>query len=215
MNRFAVLAPGFEHLSYPLGRHPACEGHSFSERSERFTLARAQSEEHAQMALVSADGLSEHSSEPVGYVCSEKGEVFVVCRNSGRSGQSVAQDERVAFSLAIMERLATLHSQGFGCGGLSPEAVEFSGRGAKLLNPSSLFALTDADSVYYEAVATLRALASSGIARKPELPLLAFAYLSHSPVCRHEVSEHLRKKKVRAAPARALADAASKLVPYF
>jgi len=167
------------------------------------------------MALVSADGLSEHSTEPVGYVCSEKGEVFLVCKNSGREGKSVAPDERTAFSLAVMERLALLHSQGFGCGGLSPGAVEFTGKEAKLLNPSSLFALAEGDSVYYEAVATLRALASSGMARKPELPLLAFAYLSQSPVCRHGVSEHLRKKKVRAPPAAALADAASRLVPYF
>jgi hypothetical protein len=215
MNRFAVLAPGFEHLSYPLGRRDACEGQSFSERSELFTLARAQSEEHAQMALVSAEGLSEHSAKPVGYVCSEKGETFLVCKNSGREGKSVAPDERAALSFAVMERLAMLHSQGFGCGGLSPEAVEFAGREAKLLNPSLLFALTEEDSVYYEAVATLRALASSGMARKSDLPLLASAYLSHSPVCRHGVSEHLRKKKVRAQPAAALADAAKKLVPYF
>ena len=55
MNRFAVFAPGFEHLSYPLGKGNAGDGHSFSDRGERFSLSRAQSEPHAQMALVSAD----------------------------------------------------------------------------------------------------------------------------------------------------------------
>ena len=83
MNRFAVFAPGFEHLSYPLGKGNAVDKHSFSDRNERFSLSKAQSEPHAQMALVSATGLSEHTSEPVGYVCAEQGGIFVVCKNSG------------------------------------------------------------------------------------------------------------------------------------
>ncbi len=215
MNRFAVLAPGFEHLSYPLDRHNAAEGFSFAERSEQFSFSRAQSEPHAQMALVSAEGLSEHASEPVGYVCGEHGEIFVVCRTSGKAAASLAADERTAFSHAVVKRLASLHSQGFGCGGLSPDAVEFSGREVKLLNPSSVFALMDGDSIYYEAVSTLRALVSAGMAKEGELPKLASAYLSHSPVGRHEISEHLKKKKVRAPPAQALADAAKRFVPYF
>ena len=98
MNRFAVLAQGFEHLSYPLDRHDAAEGASFAERSEQFSFRRAQSEPHAQMALVSAEGLSEHASEPVGYVCAQEGEIFVVCRSSGRKAREIAQDERRAFS---------------------------------------------------------------------------------------------------------------------
>jgi len=215
MNRFAVLAQGFEHLSYPLDRHDAAEGSTFSERSLSFTLGRSQSETHAQMALVSADGLSEHAAEPVGYVCAQEGEIFVVCRNVGRAGKSLASDELGAASLAIVKRLAMLHSQGFGCGGLSPDAVEFCGKEAKILNPSRIFALADGDSIYYETVSTLRAIASAGAASEKELPRLASAYVSHSPVCRHEISEHLKKKGVRAPPAQALADAAIKLVPYF
>jgi len=215
MNRFAVLAPGFEHLSYPLDRHNAAEGATFSERSERFSFSRAQSEEHAQMALVASDGLSEHAAEPVGYVCAQEGEIFVVCRNSGRGRKALASDEAGAFSLAVVKRLATLHSQGFGCGGLSPDAVEFCGKEAKLLSPSSVFALTDGDSLYYEAVSTLRSLVSAGVANEMELPLLASAYLSHSPVCRHEISEHLKKKGSAASPARALAEAAKRFAPYF
>lgn len=215
MNRFAVLAQGFEHLSYPLDRHNAAEGASFAERSEKFSLSRAQSEPHAQMALASAEGLSEHAAEPVGYVCAEAGEIFVVCRNSGRAGKSLARDEGSAFSQAIVKRLAMLHSQGFGCGGLSPDAVEFCGKEAKLLNPARIFALADGDSIYYEAVSTLRALVSSGVASEADLPRLASAYLSRSPVCRHEISEHLGKKGVRAKPAQALADAARRFALYF
>ncbi len=214
-NRYAVLAPGFEHLSYPLDRHDAAEGASFAERSDRFSFSRAQSEPHAQMALVSSEGLSEHTSEPVGYVCGEAGEIFVVCRSSGRKAREIAQDERKAFSTAVMKRLAALHTQGFGCGGLSPEAVEFSGREAKLLNPSQLFALHEGETTFYEAVSTLRALVSSGVAREGDLPRLASAYLSHSPVCRHEIIQHLQKKGKRGTAKDELVKSAEKIIPFF
>jgi len=215
MNRFAVLAPGFERLSYPLDRHDAADGSAFSERSERFCLSRAQSEEHAQMALVSAGGLSEHASEPVGYVCAGQGEIFVVCRSSGRKGKEIAHDERRAFSTAVVKRLAALHTEGLGCGGLSPEAVEFAGKQAKLLSPLRIFALAEGDSVYYEAVSTLRALVSSGVATEGEMPKLASAYLSHSPVCRHEVAQHLQKKGRKGTARDELVKSAMKIIPFF
>ena len=214
-NRFAVLAPGFEHLSYPLDRHDAAEGASFAEQSQQFSFCRAESEPHAQMALVSAEGLSEHPAEPVGYVCAEQGEIFVVCRSSGKRGAEIAQDERGAFSAAMMKRLAALHTEGLGCGGLSPDAVEFSGKEAKLLNPSRLFALHEGETTFYEAVSTLRALVSSGAASEADLPRLASAYLSHSPVCRHEIVQHLQKKGKSATPKDSLVDAAMKIIPFF
>ena len=215
MNRFAVLLPEFEHLSYPLGKGNAADKHSFSDRNEHFSFSRAQSEPHAQMALVSAEGLSEHTVEPVGYVCAEQGEIFVVCRSSGKKGREIAQDERAAFSIAMVKRLAALHTQGFGCGGLSSEAVEFSGKEAKLLNPSQMFALHEGETTFYEAVSTLRALVSEGVASEADLPRLASAYLSHSPVCRHEITQHLQKKGKSETPKEALVQAAMKIIPFF
>ena len=215
MNRFAVFAPGFEHLSYPLGRSSAEEGQSFSDRNERFSLSRAESEPHAQMALVSAEGLSEHTAEPVGYVCAEQGEIFVVCRSSGGKAHEVARGERAAFSAAVVKRLAALHTGGLGCGGLSPETVEFFGKEAKLLNPSRLFALHEGETTYYEAVSTLRALVSSGVASEADLPRLASAYLSHSPVCRHEIAQHLQKKGNKGKAKDELVKSALKIIPFF
>jgi len=215
MNRFAVLLPEFEHLSYPLGKGNAADKHSFSDRNEHFSFSRAQSEPHAQMALVSAEGISEHTSEPVGYVCAEQGEIFVVCLSSGKKGKEIARDEHSAFSFAVVKRLASLHTQGFGCGGLSPESVEFAGKEAKILNPSQIFAFHEGETTFYEAVSTLRALVSSGISPEADLPRLASAYLSHSPVCRHEIALHLQKKGKRATPKDALVDAARKIIPFF
>ena len=214
-NRFAVLAPGFEHLSYPLDRHDAAEGASFAERSEQFIFSRARSEPHAQMALVCAEGLSEHASEPVGYVCAQEGEIFVVSRSSGRKGMEIARDERKAFSTAIVKRLAALHTEGLGCGGLSPEVVEFAGREAKLLNPSKIFALHEGETTFYEAVSTLRALVSSGVSSETDLPRLASAYLSHSPVCRHEIAQHLQKKGKSGSAKDGLVNSAMRIIPFF
>jgi len=215
MNRFAVLLPEFEHLSYPLGKGNAEDGHSFLDRNERFSLGRAQSEPHAQMAIVCAEGLSKHAAEPVGYVCAQEGEIFVVCRTPGRAGREIARDERAEFSTAVVKRLAALHTEGFGCGGLTPEAVVFSGKEAKVLNPSQIFALHEGETTFYEAVSTLRALVSSGVASEADLPRLASAYLSHSPVCRHEIVQHLQKKGKSAAPKDALVEAAMKIIPFF
>ena len=215
MNRFAVLSQGFEHLSYPLDRHNAADGSSFSEQSERFSLSPAQSEPHAQMVLVASDYLATHASEPVGYVCSGEGEIFVVCRTTGRGKGEIAKEERRAFSLSVVRRLAALHTDGFGCGGLSPGAVEFSGREAKLLHPSRIFALHEGETTFYEAVSTLRALVSEGMASEDELRCLSGAYLSHSPVCRHGIVEHLQKKGISAQPKDALVSAALKFAAYF
>ena len=213
MNRYAVLLPEFERLSYPLGRGNAADGHSFSDRGERFTLCRAQSEPHAQMALVSAEGLSEHAAEPVGYVCAQDGEIFVVCRASGR--REIARDECAAYSLAVVKRLASLHTHGLGCGGLSPGAVEYCGREAKLRSPSQIFALHEGETTFYEAVSTLRALVSSSYATEADLPLLASAYLSHSPVCRHEIVQHLQKKGKKGNAKNELVKSAMKIIPFF
>ena len=214
MNEYAVLIEGFEHLSYPLGRSEAADRKAFSERRENFILHRAESRLHAEMLVGSSDWLSEHSAQPVGFVGDEKGEVFVVCR-AGAKAPDGSEAERKGFCLAVMHRLASLHSQGFGCGGLSPEAVDYSGKEARLIDPSRIFALSEGDSLFYEAVSTLRALAGSGLARKEELESLAYAYVSFSPVCRHGVASHLSKKGVRHGLHRELAEHARRLLPYF
>ncbi len=218
MNRYAVLAAGFEHLSYPLGKNPSSHCLQFSERRADFMLHRVQSAEQAKMVVGAEDFLSEHCSLPVGYVKSEEGEVFVVSRLSGKplDASVLADEERVAFSVSVMRRLAALHSQGFGCGGISPEAVSYSGKEAKLRDPSSVFALDESDSLFYEAVATMRALAGRGFAKKSDLPRLASVYLSSSPVCRHGVASHLSRLKAnRHYHARELAAHATRLLAYF
>lgn len=214
MNDYAVLLNGFEHLSYPLGRSDAADRKTFSERNENFTLHRAESCLHAEMLVGSSDWLAEHASQPVGFVGDDKGEVFVVCR-AGAKASAESEAERKGFCVAIMRRLASLHSQGFGCGGLSPEAVEYSGKEALLLNPSRIFALSEGDSLFYEAVSTLRALAGSGVAAGRDLELLAAAYLSYSPVCRHGVASHLSKKGVKHGLHKELAAHARRLLAYF
>ncbi|MFA6490178.1 MAG: hypothetical protein WCT52_05900 [Candidatus Micrarchaeia archaeon] len=218
MNRYAVLASEYEHLSYPLGRNASSHGLVFSERRENFVLHRAESSEHAKMVVGAGEGLSEHCSLPVGYVASEDGEVFLVSRLSGKQPDAsvLTSEEKSSFSVSVMRRLAALHSQGFGCGGISPEAVVYSGKEAKLSNPSAVFALDDSDSLFYEAVATMRALAGKGYAKQSELPKLASAYLSSSPICRHGVAAHMAKRKVnRHYHARELAAHAGRLLAYF
>jgi len=218
MNRYAVLAAGFEHLSYPLGKNSASHNQRFSERNENFVLHRAQSEEHAKMIIAAGEGLSEHCALPVGYVGSEEGEVFVVSKFSRRQSpaNALSAEERLEFCGSVMRRLASLHSQGFGCGGLSPDAMEFSGREAKLLDPSAVFALDESDSLFYEAVATLRSLAGAGLAKKRELPMLASTYLSASPCCRQGVAAHLSKQGVQHhMHSRELAAHAVRMMAYF
>lgn len=197
MNKFAVLAQGFEHLSYPLGETNSYDGQSFSERKENFVLRSVESEPHAHMLIGSYDWLSEHAASPIGYVSNKDDSFFVVCKSSRQTmGNASEMDngERLEFSFAVMARLASLHTQGFGCGGISAESVEFTGRQAKLSNPSAIFALSDSDSIFYEAVATLRSLAGKGFAKKEELEALASAYVSFSPVCRHAVASRTGKK---------------------
>ncbi len=224
MNSYAVLAEGFEHLSYPLGRVPASEGAVFYERNERFVMLPANSHSEAEMAVASADSLSEHASFPVGLVADSNGRVFIVCRPKGRfsSAESGAllpsgmpAEERVSFCRTVIRRLAMLHTGGFCCGGISPGEVEFSGGEAKLLNPSKISAASDSDPLYYEAVATLRSLYGSGFARKSELGRLAQEYVSYSPVSRHAVLGHLAAKGARTAPAKALCEHALRLAAYF
>ncbi len=197
MNKFAVLASGFEYLSYPLGETNSFEGQSFSERKEIFVLRSVESEPHAHMLIGSYDWLSEHAASPIGYVSNKEDSFFVVCKSSRQALPNPAEmdeGERSEFSRAVITRLASLHTQGFGCGGISAETVEFTGRQAKLANPSAIFALSDSDSIFYEAVATLRSLAGKGFAKKEELESLAAAYVSFSPVCRHAIAVRSGKK---------------------
>lgn len=218
MNRYAVLAPGFEHLSYPLGKRDASENKNFSERKQEFIVRRVESKTHAEMIVGSSDWLSNHAALPVGYVGDDKGEVFVVCSTSGKKygPEDMSDQERRDYSCAVIARLAALHSEGFGCGGLSPEAIDYSRKQARLSDPSKIFALIDSDSLFFEAVATLRSLAGSGYAKKSELCYLASVYLSASPVCRQGVVSHLKRKGMRhTKPHLALSDVSARFVDYF
>ena len=217
MNRFAVLAEGFEHLSYPLGNSEAEEGAAFSERKERFALHSVQSETDAEMALGASDALSEHASLPVGYVLGESGRFFLVCRRSGRTADSreLSGEEKAGLSLSIMRRLAALHSSGLGCGGLSPDAVEFSGSEARLLDAGRIFAAGEEDQLFFEAVSTMRSLLGSGFAKKGDFPKLAAAYLSGSPACRDAVHSHMKRKGMKGSQNAVLCDAAARYAAYF
>ncbi len=217
MNRFAVLAEGFEHLSYPLGNTEAEDGQAIPFRKESFVLRLVPSQSHAKSAVGASDFLSKHSSEPVGFVQAGAGGIFLVCRQQGNRAQpqEMSEAERQQFCSNVVERLAALHTAGFGCGGIPAEAVEFSGRGAKLLNPSKIFALDESDSTFYEAVATLRSLAAAGFAKRSEFGRLSALYVSLSPVCRHGVVSHLAEKGFRKQPHAGLAEAAKKALSYF
>lgn len=217
MNKFAVLLTEFEHLSYPLGKNTSQDKQSFTERKENYVLHRVESETQAEMLVCSSDWLEEHSAVPVGYVADENDSVFVVCKaaRNAAAQSGLSEQERKEFSLAVVKRLAALHTNGFGCGGLSPETVEFSGRQAKLLNPAAIFALSDSDSIFYEAVSTLHSLASRGFAKKEELEALASAYISSSPVCRHAVVSHIGGACAKSQPHQELAGHASRLSLYF
>lgn len=217
MNRFAVLAEGFEHLSYPLGNSEAADRLVFSERKERFGLHRVQSETDAEIAVGSSDALCEHASLPVGYVLAESGQFFLVCRRGGRTADAreLPDEEKAGLSLSIMRRLAALHSSGLGCGGLSPDAVEFSGSEARLLDAGRIFAAGEEDQLFFEAVSTMRALLGSGFARKSEFPRLAAAYLSGSPACRDAVHSHMRRKGLNGSQNAVLCNAAARYAAYF
>jgi hypothetical protein len=217
MGRFAVLSEGFEHLSYPLGREEAADKKTFSDRKEKYCLHRAISELHAQMALGASDALSEHASLPVGYVSGGQGEFYLVCRRGGKkpSAAEMPLEERRSFSLSVVRRLSALHAAGLCCGGLSPEAVEFSGKEARLLDPSRLFATSESDAIFFEAVATLCSLLNTGFAKEKEIPSLASAYLASSPVCREGVQSHIREKGWKTGARDALARSALKYASYF
>jgi len=215
MNRFAVLAEGFEHLNYPLGNCDSFEGQSLDFRKESYVLRKVDSESHAHQLVGSFDWLLEHAISPIGYVANKGKELFVVCKTSSQGNAKASElsaKDRASFSRAVIIRLAAIHTQGFGCGGIRADAVDFSGKEAKLSNPAALFALTDSDSLFYEAVATLRSLARNGFAKKSELEALSALYVSHSPVCRHAVAEHCGKK---AKLYELLAEKAGRFSSYF
>lgn len=210
MDRFAVLQEGFERLSYQLGKCEPADKLVFSDGKERFRLHRANSEIQAEMAVGASDFLSQHAAFPAGYLSDENGEVFLVCRSGG--ARASAKKEA---ALAIVLRLALLHTQGFGCGGLNAGEVEFSQGEALLSDPSKIFALNESDPLFYEAVSTLRSIVSSDYARKKELRALARAYVSSSPVCRHAVRSHMESKGAKGSAASYLALTAEKFARYF
>jgi hypothetical protein len=214
MNRFAVLAEGFEHLSYPLGNCDSFEGQTLGFRRENYVFRKVDSEQHAHLLVGSYDGLSEHASSPIGYVANSENSLFVVCKTSSQGAQAskLSSKDRTSFSKAVILRLAALHTQGFGCGGIKAETVDFSGKEARLSNPSAIFPLSESDSLFYEAVATLRSLASNGFAKKGGLEALSALYVSFSPVCRHAIAEHCGKK---AEFHKALAEKAGRFASYF
>lgn len=210
MERFAVLQQGFEQLSYALGKCEPENGLSFSEGQDLFRLHKVQSEVQAEMAIAASGFLSQHASLPAGYLSDEKGEVYLVCR----PGRPRAAAKKEA-ALAMVLRLAELHTQGFGCGGLDASEAGFSQGAALLSDPSRIFALSDSDSLFCEAVSTLRSIVSAGFAGRGELPSLARAYLSASPVCRHAVRSHMDGKGVKGSAAGYLAKMAEKYANYF
>ena len=217
MNRFAVLSEGFEHLSYHFGRQDASEGHEFSERGDTFLLHRADSELSCKMALEEPGALSSHAALPVGFVSGENGVTYLVSQLSGKrvSAASLSREERREFSSAVIRRLAAIHSSGLGCGGIAPDAVEFSGGVARMTNASRLYAMEESDTTFFEVAATLRALAGKGFARKSELASLASEYLSSSPVCRVSVLLHMGKKSRGSQPHIELARTALKYSRYL
>ena len=216
MNRFAILAEGFEHLSYPLGREEAKDKSSFSERKERFMLHRTQSELSAEMAVGASDALSEHASLPVGYVAGPEGEIFLVCRRGGKrpDAKEMSSEEKLEFCMSLVRRLSAMHSAGLACGGLSPDSVEFSGKEARLLDPGRIFAATESDQIFFEAVATLRSLLVRGFAEKGQLPRLAAAYLSDSPACRDAAASYMGRKGLKGSPHKVLCVVVEKHAAY-
>ncbi len=215
--KFAVLSEGFEHLSYPLGRQDAAENMTFTQRKEKYALYKVASELAAQMALGASDSLCEHASLPIGYVAGKNGGFYLVCRRSGKkpSLAEMSSEEKLSFSLSLVRRLSALHSAGLCCGGISPDSVEFSGREIRLLDPSRLFASSESDAIFFEAIATLRSLVSRGFAKKEEIPALASAYLSSSPVCREGVQSYMRLKGSKKGARDALSQSALKYAAYF
>jgi len=215
MGRFAVLAESFEHLSYPLGRLEPSDKGVFSEHRENFIFHRMSGELDAEMSISASDALSLHAALPVGFVFEGDSGFFLVCKTVGRQpSKSMPAAEKSEFCRAVVERLSALHSEGLGCGGLSPDAVEFSGKEARLLNPAKIFAANESDSLFFEAVSTLRSLVSKGFANKKELPALASLYLS-TPACREAVFSYMREKKLSGLPHLVLSEAARKYAAYF
>lgn|GEM_PF-892970 len=219
MNHSAILAEGFECLSYPLSRQVATEGGAFSHKGEWFVFGRAPSRGEAEMAVVASDSLAKHAAAPIGIVKGMCGGFFVVSRARGKfeTGSSAAQlppSKRRAFASAVIFRLASLHSGGFGCGGLSQDAVEYSQGSARLLNPSRIFALVDGDAPFFEVACTIRSLAADGFVSEGEITRLCYEYLSHSPVCRAIVSSHCSRISQKEC-AHALASCAKKYLHYI
>ena len=97
--------------------------------------------DHAEAVFNVCKGLSEFAAEPIAlaYV-SDK--VYVVFRNDSFVQYTELQNNaKLMFVAAVMARLAFLHNSGICTGGLSPEAVLYDGKRAKVKNPAKLEAM--------------------------------------------------------------------------
>ncbi|MEM4634164.1 MAG: hypothetical protein QW275_03350 [Candidatus Anstonellaceae archaeon] len=218
MNSYAVLSCGFEGLSYPLGWLEPSDKLAFVHNKQEFMLHKVKSTTEAEMIIGSSDWISLHASLPVGYVENYKRETFIVCLVYGKkpSPNEMSEQERRTYCSAVMQRLSALHSQGFGCGGISPKGIDYFRKEAKLKDPSQIFALDDSVSLFFEVAVTLRSLAREGYAKSEELEYIASIYLSSSPVCRDGVQSHLKSKGIPSSkPNLALAQTALRFLQCF
>ena len=214
-NIYTVLVKGFENVSYPLSSEPAHDKQVIKSGKDWFMLHKLKGtpepRAYAEDTLGVADAVAKYASLPVGYVADKKGEIFLICKISDRMAAMRAQvegadeagemgeQERLAYSHSVVRLLRNLHSDGFGCGGLRPDAVDCTGREARILDPSTIFAIMDSEpeAMFHEAAVTLSLLAGAGYARLGDIRALAAAYLSSSPVCRDAIASRLKGKKVK------------------
>jgi len=220
--RTAVIRKGQAGASYALGTsNLKLEGGAVNYGKQKYAFYDVESESQADSLLSLADAFSEHASTTIGFAVDQNGKLVMVCQaTSGRLSSKpslMPKGERKSVAQAIIQRLASLHNEGLGCGGLSPEAVEFQNGKAKVANPTKIFALSpdNPDEQFFEAVSTLRSLVSSGYIRKKEAASLAAEYLSFSPICRHPVAEYFGKRGVKGSMPEALANLAVKHAAYF
>lgn len=199
------MLPQYERLTYSLDSIRAEHNVTIAASHESFTLRQAASFTAAGMLVSAGEELSEHTLEPVGVVSNSDGQVFIIVRNEGKPlGESpgiktmqlisASASEKKELAQLMVSRLSGLHASGFGCGGLSPQKLAFTSAEARLVDPTSLFALEESDSTFYEAAVTLRSAVASGLVDKSELTSLSALYLS-SPVSRQGVRLHLDKTK--------------------
>ncbi|VVB98711.1 Uncharacterised protein [uncultured archaeon] len=138
----AHLRKGKEKASYPIGKILAEHFIGGGEKGN-LLLQPVESEIVAEMILQGFED-SEHTITPIGtMVDPNTNRVFSVCQTRGKSIKklSLSRQEKLDCSKAIMKRLAALHTDGLGCGGLNLDSVVFIGKEAKVKNPGRFYAL--------------------------------------------------------------------------